>query len=146
MFASSAVSLRLMTLHVCNQCLRHLLCPSDVMTLHVCNQCLSHQPCPTDVMTLHVCNQCLRHLQYLLCPSDVTMGHLKKFLRIKFALSEKYQVGQLFTFSPPSSIKKYTELFSVVYRVQMSIAKGIEWVNVGTWEVEPVSISVFDQR
>ena len=120
---------QLFTLHVCNQCLRHLqylMCPSDVMTLYVCNQCLRHQPCPSDVMTLHVCNRCLRHLQYLLCPSDVSMGHLKKFLRIKFALSEKYQVGQLFPFSPPSSIKKYTELFSVVDRVQMSVAKGIE--------------------
>ncbi|KAK7109711.1 polycomb group protein Psc-like [Littorina saxatilis] len=33
-----------------------------------------------------------RDRRYLLCPSDVTIGHLKKFVRIKFGLQEKYQI------------------------------------------------------
>ncbi|XP_076471881.1 uncharacterized protein LOC143301460 [Babylonia areolata] len=35
--------------------------------------------------------------RYLLCPSDVTMGILKKFIRSKFSLSDKFQIDLFYT-------------------------------------------------
>nr|KAG5694232.1 hypothetical protein BaRGS_035336 [Batillaria attramentaria] len=68
--------------------------------------------------------------RYLLCPADVSIGHLKKFIRLKFNLPDNYQIDMFHLKSQEAITDDFTLLdITFVFSWNRSITVD---VNVGT--------------